>query len=203
MDIRVEKKELRKLILAKRDSLTKDEWVIKSRAIFEHFFTLKEVTTAQNVFIFINFRSEVDTKPIIERLLEMGKNVIVPYTDIPSKRLRLFYLNDFKELIEGSYGILEPDPSIAKEAHIKDVDLVVVPGSAFDIKGGRMGYGGGFYDRLLPSIKSGVKTIAIAFELQIVDQVPMGYYDRCVDIIVTEGRIINTGQERKNGVLLK
>ncbi len=195
MDIRLEKKELRKRILTIRDSLTKDEWAKKSKAIFDHFFTLGEITTAQNIFIFINFRSEVDTKPIIERLLEMGKNVIVPYTDIPNKRLRLFYLNDFKELIEGSYGILEPNPSTAKEAKLKDVELVVVPGSAFDTKGGRMGYGGGFYDRLLPSIKTGVKTIAIAFELQIVEQVPMGYYDRRVDIIVTEERIINTGQE--------
>lgn len=195
MDIRLEKKELRKRILTMRDSLTKDEWAKKSKAIFEHFFTLREISTAQNIFIFINFRSEVDTKPIIERLLEMGKNVIVPYTDIPNKRLQLFYLNDFKELIEGSYGILEPNPSTAKEAKLKDVDLVVVPGSAFDTKGGRMGYGGGFYDRLLPYIKSGVKTVAIAFELQIVEQVPMGYYDRRVDIIVTEERIINTGQE--------
>lgn len=195
MDIRLEKKELRKRILTMRDSLTKDEWAKKSKAIFEHFFTLREISTAQNIFIFINFRSEVDTKPIIEHLLEMGKNVIVPYTDIPNKRLQLFYLNDFKELIEGSYGILEPNPSTAKEAKLKDVDLVVVPGSAFDTKGGRMGYGGGFYDRLLPYIKSGVKTVAIAFELQIVEQVPMGYYDRRVDIIVTEERIINTGQE--------
>jgi len=59
-----------------------------------------------------------------------------------------------------------------------------------------MGYGGGFYDRLLPSIREGVKAVAIAFELQLVDDVPMGYYDRRVDIIVTEKRIIHTGQTR-------
>jgi len=196
MDIRLEKKALRKRILAERDSLTREDWVEKSKAIFNHFITLEELKPAKNIFIFINFRSEVNTKPIIEHLLAEDKNIIVPYTDIQNKKLRLYYLKDFNELKEGSYGILEPDPAIAKEANIKDVDLVVVPGSAFDLKGGRMGYGGGFYDRLLPSIREGVKAVAIAFELQLVDDVPMGYYDRRVDIIVTEKRIIHTGQTR-------
>ncbi len=195
MDIRQAKKELRKRVLAERDSLTKEDWKTKSRAIFEKLIVLPEVSSAGNIFIFINFRSEVNTKPIIEYLLSVGKKVILPYTDIENKRLRLFYLNDFSELKVGSYNIPEPDPASAIEADIKDVDLVVVPGSVFDIHGGRMGYGGGFYDRLLPKIREGVKVVAIAFDLQIVDKVPMGYYDRTVDIIVTESRIIKP--ERK------
>ncbi|GAB4431737.1 MAG: 5-formyltetrahydrofolate cyclo-ligase [bacterium] len=190
MDIRLAKKMLRKEVLQKRDSLSKEEWNRKSDQIQKKLQSLEEVSSAKNIFIFINFRSEVDTRPIIEFLLSKNKNVIVPYTDIENKRLRLFYLNNFSELKSGSFGILEPDPKIAKEAALEDVDLVIMPGSVFDLKGGRIGYGGGFYDRLLPSLRPDVKTIAIAFELQIVDEVPMGYYDRRVNLIVTEDRII-------------
>lgn len=190
MDIRFAKKQLRTLILQKRDALPKDEWAKKSKEILNNLISLKEIAVSKNIFIFINFRSEVDTKPIIEFFLSIDKNVIVPYTDIENKRLKLFYLNSFDELREGSYGILEPDPAIAKEVDLKDVDLVIIPGSVFDKTGGRMGYGGGFYDRLLPNLRSDVKILAIAFELQIVDEVPMGYYDRRVNIIVTEERVI-------------
>lgn len=190
MDIRLEKKKLREKVLQKRDSLSKEEWSRKSNQIFKKLVSLEELASARNIFIFINFRSEVNTKPIIEFLLSHNKNVIVPYTDTEKKQLRLFYLNNFSELKIGTYGILEPDSEKAKEAALEDVDLVIMPGSVFDLKGGRIGYGGGFYDRLLPSLRPDVKTIAIAFELQIVDEVPMGYYDRRVNLIVTEDRII-------------
>lgn len=190
MDIRNAKKELRKKILAVRDNLSKEAWQEGSRVIFERLITLNEFMAAQKIFIFINFRSEVDTKPIIEYLLKKGKKVIVPYTDVKNKTLKLYYLNNFDELVEGSYGILEPDPKKAIEANIEDVDLVIVPGSVFDEKGGRIGYGGGFYDRLLPSIRKEVKTVAISFDFQVIEEVPMGYYDRRVDIIVTDKRVI-------------
>lgn len=192
MDIRVAKKDLRKKILQKRDALSQQEWESKSAQILANLFSLEELEKAKNVFIFINFRSEVNTKPIIDLLISKGKRVIVPYTDLANRRLRLFYLNSLDELKEGTYGILEPDPSTAEEATTKDVDIAIVPGSVFDLRGGRIGYGGGFYDRLLPHLRPEVKTVAIAFELQLVDEVPMGYYDRYIDIIVTEDRIHRT-----------
>lgn len=190
MDIRLVKKELRNKILAERDRLSESEREEKSCAILSNFIALEEVKKAEQIFIFVNFRTEVNTKPIISYLIAHNKKVIVPYTDIANKRLRLFYLNDINELKIGSYNILEPDPNTAKEAKEENIDLAVVPGSAFDVKGGRMGYGGGFYDRLLPKLRKDVLKIAVAFELQIVDEVPRGYYDQLIDMIVTEKRVI-------------
>lgn len=190
MDIRLIKKELRNKILAERDRLSENQREEKSSAILNHFIALEEVKKAEQIFIFVNFRTEVNTKPIINYLITQNKKVIVPYTDIANKRLRLFYLNDIAELKIGSYNILEPDPNTAKEAKEENIDLAVVPGSVFDVKGGRMGYGGGFYDRLLPKLRKDVPKIAVAFELQIVDEVPRGYYDQLIDMIVTEKRVI-------------
>lgn len=190
MNLKIYKSDLRKKILAKRDLLSEEELNYKSMLIRENLWTLNEFTKAENIFLFVNFRSEVRTMPIIEKCLEEEKNVILPLTDLKNKRLILYYVKNLNNLNEGTYGILEPDPEINERADIKNIDCAIVPGSAFDEKGGRMGYGGGFYDRLLPDLRAGVPKIAIAFELQIIDEVPMGYYDQKMDIIVTEKRII-------------
>lgn len=190
MNLKVYKSELRKKILAKRDLLSEEEINSKSTLIMENLWTLNEFTSAKNIFLFVNFRSEVRTIPIIERCLEEEKKVILPRTDIKNKQLLLYFVKSLSSLKEGVYGILEPDPASNERAYVESIDCAVVPGSAFDEKGGRMGYGGGFYDRLLPDLRAGVPKIAIAFELQIIDEVPMGYYDQKMDIIVTEKRII-------------
>lgn len=195
MNLKQYKSELRKKILAKRDLLSEEEINLKSLTIRENLWTLNEFTTAKNVFLFVNFRSEVRTIPIIEKCLEQEKKVILPFTDIKNKRLILYYVKRLNDLKEGAYGILEPNPDVNQRANVKDIDCAIVPGSAFDEKGGRMGYGGGFYDRLLPDLRIGVPKIAIAFELQIIDEVPMGYFDQKMDIIVTEQRIIRIKNE--------
>ncbi len=195
MDIRIEKKEIRKRILNLRDSLTDKERADLSSRIFENFFSLEEIRAGKVFFIFVNFRTEVDTQPIIEKLLRDNKKVVVPYTDIANKRLVLCYINSLADLKEGSYGILEPDPEICHRAAEEEIDIAVIPGSVFDTSGGRVGYGGGFYDRTIPKLRQDVPKIAIAFDIQLVDKVPMGYYDRKMDIIITEKRIIRVKNE--------
>lgn len=190
MDIRLEKANIRKKILSIRDSLSKEERERYSLEILKKFFSLKETEKSENFFIFVNFRTEVNTIPIIERLIQDKKKVIVPYTDTANKKLILCSIDSLSELRLGSYGILEPDIKIAKRVKEKDVDIAVIPGSVFDSSGGRVGYGGGFYDRIIPRLKPNVPKIALAFEVQIVDRVPMGYYDQKMDIIITEKRII-------------
>lgn len=190
MNIKIFKSELRKKILAMRDMLSEEEINSKSFEIRDKLWTLKEFSQAKNIFLFVNFKSEVRTIPIIERCLAEERRVILPLTDIKNKRLILYFVNNLKYLKEGAYGILEPDPHLNVRASIKEVDCAIVPGSAFDEKGGRMGYGGGFYDRLLPDLRPGVSKIALAFEIQIIDEVPMGYFDQKMDIIITEKRII-------------
>ncbi|MCX7769712.1 MAG: 5-formyltetrahydrofolate cyclo-ligase [Proteobacteria bacterium] len=190
MNLKIYKNELRKKILIERDKLTEEEIIFKSSMIKDNLWKISEFTLAKNIFLFVNFRSEVRTIPIIERCFEEEKKVILPLTDVENKRLLLYYVENLKGLKEGAYGILEPSPEIHKSANVKDIDCAIVPGSAFDESGGRMGYGGGFYDRLLPDLRPEVKKIGIAFELQIIEKVPLGYYDQKMDIIVTEKRII-------------
>ncbi len=190
MDIRAEKKEIRKKILSLRDKLTEEEIESNSKLIMKEFFSLPEVREGRTFFIFVSFRSEVRTIPIINRLIEEGKKIVVPYTDLEKKRLILCYINKTLELKSGTYGILEPDINKAIRANVKDIDVAVIPGSTFDIKGGRVGYGGGFYDRIIPELRENVPKIALAFDLQVLEKVPMGYYDKRMDIIVTEKRII-------------
>ncbi len=135
---------------------------------------------------FAAFRSEVETGPMIRRALDCGKRVILP--KVKGKELALFEIKDFeKDVAPGVWGIPEPRETVA--AKLGDVDLIVVPGAAFDERGGRLGYGAGFYDKLLPSFKG--MTVTLAFEIQIMQSVPVDPHDVRVQKIVTEKRIIS------------
>lgn len=190
MNLKEYKRELRKKILNERDRLSETEVIEKSKAILENLWTLNEFLSAEKILLFVNFRSEVRTIPIIEKCFLENRKVILPVTDIPNKMLHLYNVKSLDELKIGAYNILEPDPFISEKTSIADIDCVIVPGTAFDETGGRMGYGGGFYDRLLSNLRKKVPKIGLAFELQIIEKVPMGYYDQKVDIVVTEKRII-------------
>ena len=136
---------------------------------------------------FASFRSEVDTAPMIRRSLAEGKRVILP--KVRGKDLALFEVNEFdKDVSAGAWGI--PEPHEKNPVTLDTVNLIIVPGLAFDELGNRLGYGAGFYDRILPFCQ-GV-TIALAFEAQMVPQVPVSAHDVPVKKIVTEKRVIET-----------
>ncbi len=196
MNLKTYKQEIRKKVLAERDRLSLQEITTKSEEIKKNLWTVHEFISSEKIFLFVNFRSEVRTIPIIEKCIEEHKKVILPLTDVQNRRLILYFINDMNHLKVGPYGILEPDPEKNVVAKPCDIDCAIIPGSAFDLKGGRMGYGGGFYDRIIPLFKKETARIALSFELQIIDEVPMGYYDQRVDIIVTEKRIIRIKNDR-------
>ncbi len=180
------KKILRKQVLAARDSLLPKERTAKSREIEERLFSLPEFTSAHVVMFFASFRTEVETGAMIKRALSSGKRVILP--KVQGKELALYEISDFDDdVVPGAWGI--PEPTGAKPAKLDDIDLMIMPGAAFDERGNRLGYGAGFYDRILPTF--GKKTIALAFEAQIVPDVPADPHDVPVNKIVTERRIIN------------
>jgi 5-formyltetrahydrofolate cyclo-ligase len=179
------KKEIRKQLLAARDSILPAQRTTKSREIEERLFSLLEFKSARVVMFFASFRSEVETGPMIRRTLVDGKRVVLPR--VKNKGLALFEIKDIdKDVSPGAWGIPEPRESVP--ARIEDVDLIIVPGAAFDEHGNRLGYGAGFYDRLLPAFRR--MTIALAFEAQILPQVPVSSHDIPVKKIVTEKRII-------------
>ena len=161
------KRALRREILAERDALRADERSARSEAIADRFLELPEAAGARTVLAFWSFGSEVDTAPLIARLRSQGTTVALPR-------------------IEGS----EMEPAEGRVLGVAELDLVVVPGVAFDRSCDRMGYGAGYYDRLLRMRRDGVAAIAVAFSIQIVDLVPTGAIDRRIDGVVTELEVI-------------
>jgi len=183
------KETLRQRVLAERDRLSPKERATYSAAILERFLALPEVTAATTVMTFVTFRSEVDTLALIDRLLAAGKTVAVPKVLAP-REMACFRLRDRqRELVAGAWDIPEPCADL-ECVDPQTIDLVVVPGSVFATDGSRMGYGGGFYDTYLCGVRPQTPLVGLAFELQIVPELPCEAHDLPVDAIVTEDRVI-------------
>lgn len=189
--------EPRKRILTARDELDPAQRQRKSSLIHEKLLALDIIKAKRNIFIYVNFRSEVETLGIIVELLKRDKEVSVPLTRVKEKRLDIIAISDPEtQLAPGYCGIPEPRQDRIETSMIDPglLDVIVLPGSVFDLKGGRFGYGGGYYDRLLASIPRAHR-LALAFEVQIVDELPLQPHDQIMDAIITEKRII-TGHPR-------
>jgi len=180
------KRALRREVLAVRDALPPEDRRARSEAIAPRFLALPDVADAGTVMAFWSFGSEVDTAPLIERLLADGRTTAMPR--IEGTHVVPVAYRPGDEVRETSFGAFEPLEGRVLDA--TDLDLVVVPGVAFDDAGRRVGYGGGFYDRLLPGLRPGVPAIALAFSVQLVPEVPTGGMDRRVDAIVTDREVI-------------
>lgn len=187
-DINFEKKIIRKKITDARNSLTPEEHEIKSKKITDNLLKLDEYIKAGTIFIYYPFRSEIDTTAVIKDAILKGKKVVLP--KVEGREIKTFFVSDLrKDLKSGSFGILEPEISRCKEADVNEIDLAIVPGLCFDMNFSRIGYGGGFYDKILGKLGKGVKKIALAFDLQIISNVPSCNHDKKVDIILTESKI--------------
>lgn len=191
-----EKARIRKAVLARRDSIDPGTRRTKDSFIKERFFSLSGFRRAEIIFCFASFRSEVSTFPLIEESLRLGKRVILPSVDSAKKELRLFEIEGLNELSPGYMGIPEPHASGERERDINDADLIVMPGAAFDPKGNRLGYGAGYYDKLLSGLKKKIPLLALAYEEQIVDTLPAEPHDVRVDVIVTDRRVIDCAKMR-------
>jgi len=181
------KEKLRKQIKEKRGRQSKEENRKKSKEIKERLFNLKEYRIARTVLFYVSYDGEVFTHDIIKEALD-DKRVVVPISDKEDCSLNLSILENWNDLEEGSYGILEPRKDCIKEISIDEIDLIIVPGVAFDLNGNRLGHGKGYYDRLLE--KTNAISIGLAFEFQIVKNIPTEINDKPVDLIITENRII-------------
>jgi len=182
-----DKVKLRKEILARRKALSKEERKALSRKILQHFLESPFFSKARTIFLYASFGSEVETFELIGKAILRGKLIALPRTHLREKKLSFHRLYTLGELVPGPYGILEP-PGTNLEIPLERADLVIVPGVAFDRRGYRLGYGGGFYDRLLS--KTRVLKIALAFALQVLPKIPTKAHDIRVDYIFTEREVI-------------
>ena len=178
---------LRKNMISKRAELCPEYVHSASLKIAESFLNLKEIQKAENIMLYMDFRNEVETEYIISKLLSMGKNLFCPLC-IPKTRLMIpKKLDKNTELKKSNLGILEPSEN-SPEIDIDKIDVIAVPGVAFDENKFRMGYGGGYYDRFIP--KSNAYTVGLRFDIQILDSIPTEKHDIELNCIVTESRII-------------
>lgn len=182
------KRTLRKEMLAWRGSLSAEEVRKKSEQIAATVRALPEYKGASTILFYVSAKpGEVDTHALIREALAGGVTALVPVTDFDNNKLIISDLKDMDELAPARFGMLEPRSDAVRPVDPKEADVVIVPGVAFDSECRRIGFGGGYYDRLLSGC--GAATIALAYDGQIVDRVPTASTDVPVDIIVTERRI--------------
>ena len=186
----VGKRELRMRVLAARAALPQPWRERASRVITETLAALPEFTKATTVLAYASFGSEFDTKQLLHAVVAGGRRLVLPRVQRAPTRLSLHVVTSLEhDLVESAWGIREPDPQRCLELTMDDVDCVLIPGVAFDARGGRLGYGGGFYDRLLAG-GGNPGLIAATYSVQCVQAVPMAVHDRRVPIIVTEAATI-------------
>lgn len=184
------KKEIREEILKKRANLDKKNHKLEGDKILNKIMESDSYKNARNIFIFISFGSEINTHDFIRKSLSLGKNISVPVTFLDEKIMKASSLKSFSDLKPGAYNILAPSEDKIEFIDEGSIDLVIVPGAAFDRSGYRIGYGGGYYDKFLAPLKE-VKKIGIAFSFQIVNEIPISKYDIPVNLIYTENEIIS------------
>ncbi len=190
--IHKKKKELRKKIQELRDNIDPEKRKELSERINQRLWTLPEIKSARTLLFFISFRSEVDTLPMIRRAMKEGKRVCVPCTEPETRGMVASIVENLEEDLElGNYDIWEPRRECLRPVPPEEIDVILVPGVAFDLRGGRLGYGGGYYDRFLEKCRKDCALIAPAFEIQLVEKVPCADHDVHIHKIVTEDRVID------------
>lgn len=182
--------KLRSFMKKLRNDIDVNSKAMLDKAIFNNFIKSDFYLESNCIFIYVSYSSEVDTHNIIKRALLDGKLICVPKVINRDKGMEALIIRDFEELLPGAYGILEPHNNSLKVEPQK-IDLIVLPGLAFDFQGGRLGYGGGFYDRFLCQTNEKTKKIALAYNNQIIEQVPMDNHDVPIDGIITDIKIHN------------
>lgn len=183
------KPALRRRALATRDALPGAERARLSVAVCARAAALPELDAAATLMLYASFRSEVETTALFSWALKAGKTVCTPRILAPRRMAAYLIADPEADLVPGAWGIPEPREGL-EEVPPERMDAVVVPGAAFDAAGRRCGYGGGFYDSYLPRTRPGIVWVALAFEAQLVDELPCEPHDLAVGAVVTEARVI-------------
>jgi len=189
--LELNKKFLRKKIINLRDSMSSLEREEKSKVIASKLFNIEKYKKAKFILLFYPFGSEINTRIVIKHSLLLGKKVALPKV-IGKNKLEAYLVTDpDKELEHGFLEIMEPDTKKCNKADIKDIELAIIPGVCFDTNFNRLGYGGGFYDHLISSLDKKALKISLCFEAQLIENVPVYNYDKKIDMIITEKRILS------------
>lgn len=183
------KRAMRADVIAARDAQSDVARAAASESIAAHVKALPSFWQARCILLTLAFRSEWDTRSLFAAAVGSGKTVALPRVNGATRMLDLHTVEDIaRDTAPGYRGIPEPHATRPRVA-IDTVDWVLVPGVAFDLHGSRLGYGGGYYDRLLAQLPAGTPRIAGAFDVQVVSRVPAAPHDLVVDVIATESQL--------------
>jgi 5-formyltetrahydrofolate cyclo-ligase len=190
-DLREKRAELRAQVETQLDGLSAEDKKSMRQEIENRLFDFANFLEARIALLYISGPKEVDTADIIERSFHMNKLIVIPAFAGDRSSIRLMKVDNPKtDLVPGPDGVLAPDPERCRIVPIDCIDIAVVPGLVFDEKGGRIGTHDGFYNKLIGKLPITTRKVSLAFETQIVPQVPMDSSDRFVDIIISDKRII-------------
>jgi len=178
------KKELRKKILGIRNKMLKEDLENNSRIIMNKIISLRTYKQSKVVFVYMDFNNEVMTSDLIKHMMAEKKRVVIPYTDIVNTLVIPSEITEEADLKLSPFGYYEPKKIMPVD--VEEIDLVLVPGVVFDKNLNRIGFGKGYYDRILKNLKPGAKKIGLAHDFQVLDEIPAEDHDIKMDMIITE-----------------
>lgn len=186
------KLELKKEMLNKRRSLSKDDVQNFGNIIFNKVINTLKVINSDVILCYVSFDNEVDTYKLINYFLSTNKKVGIP--KVENNNIIFYYIDNLESLLPGKYGIMEP--SAKTQVNIDDIKkaLLIVPGTSFSFEGNRNGYGKGYYDRFIKKYRPKC-LIGLAYEFQVLESIYSEDYDQKLDIVITEENIYNTKKE--------
>ena len=191
------KKSLRQKILAQRNALGEKLRVELSIQICQKIISLPSFMKAKSILAFVSMGSELNTSPLLQHLLQTTstQQLVLPRVNTSQKILELYEVKHLNStLVPGIWGIEEQDPLQCKKMNPDQIDLIIAPGVAFTANGLRLGYGGGYYERLIASLAKKPLILATVFDLQMVSTIPMSPTDQLVDLVVSETQIYQRHQ---------
>lgn len=190
-DAQKTKADIRNEMATQIGKLSAAEIKEKTRDIEKRLFEFANFLESKIVLLYVSGVNEVNSESVIRRAFDHNKIVVLPRGSNGSKNILLYKIDNYpKGMRTGTDGKLEPDPELCRKVPIDCIDIAIIPGVAFDEKGGRVGPGDGFYDRLIPHLPITTRKVALALDNQVLVQVPTESHDKQVDIIITEKRII-------------
>jgi 5-formyltetrahydrofolate cyclo-ligase len=190
-DIKEKKQGLREQMATSIGDIPKESLDEKNRVVVNKLFEFANFIEAKIALLYLNKDWEIASGGIIQRALEMNKIIVLPLITKDRPKVALYKIDDpEKDIVPDAEGIPSPDTSRCKKVPIDCIDIAIVPGLAFDEKGGRIGAGDGYYDHLIPRLPITTRKVAVSIEEQVVPLVPMESHDKYVDIIITDTRVI-------------
>ncbi len=185
------KKSVLSEVMGRISALTEEEKAEKQNIIESNLLTFANFLEAELALLYINRNSEIATEKIIRTSLDVGKGIVLPAYSESKHSIILLRVHDYdSDIIKTKSGVLEPNPAVCKKIPLGHIDIALIPGLAFDEKGGRVGFGEGFYNKLISKLPETTRKISIAFEEQIAESIQMESRKYNVDIIITDKRTI-------------